>query len=87
MDVLKLVDGKIPILIEVKGFFTDTFKEELIKILENYNGKIYFHAKNIFTYYKLKSIWKDKVFWILNPLRKRFDFLKTKYYKKILKAN
>ena len=83
--IIKLVDGKVTLLIEIKGYFSNVFKKKLIKILENYEGKVYFHAKNIFTYYALRKIWKEKVFWILNPLRKRFDFIKKKEYKKILK--
>lgn len=82
-DVLDLVKGKTTLLIEVKGFFSDKFKEKLINELKSYEGKIYFHAKNIITYFKLKSIWDDKVFWVLNPLRKRFNFIKTRNYRKI----
>lgn len=85
-DVLDIIEGKTPILIEVKGYFNDKFKIKLNDILSNYNGKIYFHAKNIFTFFKLRNIYGNKVFWILNPLRKRFNFIKEKAYKKILKS-
>lgn len=83
IDVLGIVDGKIPLLIEVKGIFGKKFQNELIKELEHYDGKIYFHAKNLLAYLKLKKIWGDKVFWVLNPLRKRFNFIKNRQYRKI----
>ena len=83
-NVLDIIDGKTTLLIEVKGFFNKKFEEKLVKLLDNYEGKVYFHAKNIFTFYKLRRIWKDKVFWVLNPLRKRFNFIKTKLYKDII---
>lgn len=82
-ETLKLVDGKIPLLIEVKGLLTYRFKIKLLQLLLNYKGVIYFHTKNLISYYKLKSIWGDKVFYILNPFRKRFLFLKNKYYRKL----
>ena len=85
-EVLSIVNGKTPILIEVKGYFDDEFERCLKFILKDYTGKIYFHAKNILTFIKLKSIFGKKVFWILNPLRKRFNFIKTRNYKQILKS-
>lgn len=85
-EALNTVNGKTPILIEVKGYFDNDFETCLNEILRNYEGKIYFHTKNIFTFLKLKSIFGKKVFWILNPLRKRFDFIKMRNYKKILKS-
>ena len=82
---LNVIKGKSPILIETKGKLTKRYKEELLKVLSNYNGKIYFHAKNIVTYFELKKLFGDKVFWILNPFRKRFEFIKGKDYKIIPK--
>ncbi|MEG0872429.1 MAG: glycerophosphodiester phosphodiesterase family protein [Clostridia bacterium] len=81
-EVLNLVSGKIPILIEVKGFFNIIFEEKLTNIIKKYNGRLYFHAKNLITYYRLRSLWKHRVFWILNPFRKRFNFLKSKKCRK-----
>lgn len=75
-ELLQLIQGSTVILIEVKGYLTNKYLSKLIEILDNYNGTYYFHAKNIFTYYKLVKIWQDKVFWVLNPFRKRFDFIK-----------
>lgn len=86
-DVLKLVKGNVPLLIEIKGFLNSRFNRMLLYYISNYEGKFYFHAKNIFTYFILRSLWKDKVFYILNPFRKRFNFIKSKYYKALAKNN
>ena len=67
-DVLKLIKGNVPLLIEIKGFLNKKFNRNLFYYMANYDGKFYFHAKNIFTYFILRSIWKDRVFFILNPL-------------------
>lgn len=84
-EVLQRIDGKIPLLIEIKGFFCRRFQEKLQEVLANYNGRIYFHLKNLIAYYRAKRIWKDKVFWVLNPFRKRFNFIKKKDYGDICK--
>ena len=84
-ECLKIIDNKVPILLEIKGYLNKEFKRKLIYIIYNYNGKVYFHVKNIFTYIILRRIWKDKVFYILNPFRKRFNFIKSRYYKKLTK--
>lgn len=81
-DVLNVINGNVPILIEVKGFLNNRFNSKLLYYISNYDGKVYFHAKNIITYFILRSIWFDKVFYILNPFRKRFNFIKSKYYRK-----
>ena len=85
-EVLKLVRGNVPLLIEIKGFLNTRFNRNLFYYISNYDGKVYFHAKNIFTYFILRSIWKDKVFYILNPFRRRFNFIKSKYYKTLNKT-
>lgn len=77
-EVLKLVDAKVALLIEVKGLINKEFENELIKELSDYKGVVYFHVKNLITYYSLRKIYKDKVFFILNPIRKRFNFIKSK---------
>ncbi len=77
-EALKVIDGKVTLLIEVKGLMNKRFENKIINMLSKYKGKLYFHAKNIITYYKLKSIYKDKVFWVLNPFRRRFNFIKAK---------
>ena len=83
-DVLDLVDSQVPILVEVKGTFDREYKENFLKAVGDYKGVIYFHVKNIVTYARLKKIFGDKVFFILNPFRKRFEFIKGKHYKKIV---
>lgn len=82
-DLLKLTNSKVPLLLEIKGFLTNRFKKRLLYLIINYDGNIYFHAKNIITYFKLRRIWKNKVFYILNPFRKRFNFIKSRYYKRL----
>lgn len=83
-EVFTLVNSTVPILIEVKGNFTNEYKENFFRALNNYQGNIYFHVKNIITYIRLKKIFGEKVFFILNPFRKRFEFIKGKHYKKIV---
>ncbi len=84
-DVLELVNGQVALLIEVKGCFNSKFKEEFLKEFESYPYKdnVYFHVKNVLAYFRLKRIYKDKVFYILNPFRQRFEFVKGKHYKKV----
>lgn len=79
-SALNIIAGKSPILIEVKGLFTKKYGKRLEGILENYKGPLYFHCKNILTYIRLKRVYGNKVFWVLNPFRKRFNFLKGKHY-------
>ena len=80
---LRKIANRSVLLIEVKGFMNKGYKEELVKVINNYNGKVYFHCKNIITYLILCKVYKKKVFWVLNPFRKRFNFLKGKHYKNI----
>lgn len=83
-DVFKAVNGEVPILIEIKGTFNQEYKDNFLKALDGYNGDIYFHVKNIITYCRLNKLYNGKVFFILNPFRKRFEFIKGKHYKKIV---
>jgi glycerophosphoryl diester phosphodiesterase len=78
---LKEINGSIPILIEVKDFLTKEGLSSIEKILSSYEGEVYFHTKNIITYYALKKAWKDRVFFVLNPFRKRFEFIKGADYR------
>lgn len=77
---LKQIACRSVLLIEVKGYMTKGYKLEFERILKKYNGKVYFHCKNIITYYKLTRMYPKRVFWVLNPFRKRFNFLKGKHY-------
>lgn len=83
-DVLKFVNGKIPILIEIKGSFNDEFKYNFQNIVQDYEGVIYFHVKNVLAYHRLKKLYGKRVFFILNPFRRRFEFIKGKHYKRIV---
>ncbi len=83
-DVLKMVKGRVSVLIEIKGLMTAVYQKELENVLENYSGKVFFHTKNIITYFKAKKVWKDNVFYVLNPCRKRFEFVKGKDYKNVV---
>lgn len=78
IDVLKLVGGKVALLIEVKGLLSLKHLEILLEVLSDYKGTVYFHVKNIFTYLILRKKFPSNTFYILNPIRKRFDFIKTK---------
>ncbi len=77
---LDVINGKSALLIEVKGLLTQKYFNELKRLLNKYNGKYYFHCKNIITYFKLNKYFPNKVFWILNIFRKRFSFVKGKHY-------
>ncbi len=83
-EVLNIVNGKTIILIEIKGIFTDYFKFKLLSIIKDYDGTLYFHTQNLISYFRLKNIFGSKVFWVLNPFRKRFNFIKDKYYKQLI---
>lgn len=76
-DVLKLVKGKVVLLLEIKGGINKKLKSELCRLLNTYDGKVYFHAKNILTYFYIKFIFGSQVFFVLNPFRKRFNFIKV----------
>lgn len=85
-DVLKLVNGKVELLVEVKGKFTKNFLKKLIYLQENYPDELYFHTKSIVQYFKLKrafgksNVKGKRVYYIFNPFRKRFNFVKGKDY-------
>lgn len=83
-DVLDMVNGRVPVLIEIKGRMTKLYQKELENILSNYEGKVFFHTTNIITYIKAKKVWKENVFFVLNPFRKRFEFVKGKDYKRVV---
>lgn len=83
-DVLKMVQGRVAVLIEIKGLMSKSYQNELECILLNYEGKVFFHTKNIITYFRAKRVWKENVFFVLNPFRKRFEFVKGKDYKNVV---
>lgn len=89
-EALKTVSGKVPVLIEVKGQMTKSYLKELLEIVNDYdlfkNGQygLYFHTKNIETYFILRAIFEERVFYVLNPFRKRMKFVKSSDYKRQL---
>lgn len=57
-SVLKLVRGKVPILIDVKGNTNNyLLEEEILKLLENYQGEIYIQS---FQVKSLNYMWKKQ---------------------------
>lgn len=83
-QVLDMVSGRVPVLIEIKGTMHKAYQKELERIVASYNGEVYFHTKNVISYFRAKKVWKDNVFYILNPFRKRFQFVKGKDYKRVI---
>ena len=83
-EVFDLVDGKVDLLVEVKGKIYDEYKEALIKLAQGYNGKLFFHTKNICTYFTLRKCFKysdeKRVYLVLNIFRRRFQFVKGSDY-------
>lgn len=86
-DVLKLVDGKVELLVEVKSKLTQDFLNQLISLQAEYPHELFFHTKDLFQYIKLKRTFKNsslngkRVYYILNPFRKRFNFVKGRDYR------
>lgn len=85
-DVLKLVNGKVDLLVEVKGKLNKKFLRKILFYQEIYPDEMYFHTKDISQYFKLKRLFGKsatkgkRVYYILNPFRKRFNFVKGKDY-------
>lgn len=85
-EALKLIKGQVDVLIEVKGKFNHEYAKSLFAIQNEYSEEMYFHTRNVFTYYKLKRLFWDstngqkRVYLILNIFRKRFNFVKGKDY-------
>lgn len=86
-DVLKLVDGKVELLVEVKSKLTQDFLDQIISLQAEYPHEFFFHTKDLSQYIKLKRIFGKsnlngkRVYYILNPFRKRFAFVKGRDYR------
>ncbi len=80
-DVLDLIEGKVLVLIEIKGFMNEEFEEKFNILVDKYRKEhkslLFFHCKEIRTYFKLRKKYGYYSFWVLNPLRKRFPLLKV----------
>lgn len=86
-EALKVVNGQQVVLLEIKSNLDKQFRAELFKTLYEYGHfeMLYFHSKNILNYLKLKFVFEDRVFWVCNPLRRRFNFIKGADYKRVIK--
>lgn len=84
-DVLTFFNGEIPALIEIKGYLNKDFRKKLMIIISQYEirnqTRVYFHTKNLISYWKLCYLYPKRVFWVCNIFRKRFDFIKGSDYK------
>ena len=92
-QLLHILNGKVPILIEVKDVNNNNkFEEELVKILDNYKGKFAIQSMNPFVidwFYKNRKdyvigliIFNDLNYNILKEYTKKIDFISV--YKKQL---
>lgn len=95
-QVMHIVDGKVPILIEVKDVNNNSkFEEELVKILDNYKGKFAIQSMNPFVidwFYKNRKdyiigliVFNELNYNILKKYTKKIDFISV--YKKQLPLN
>lgn len=92
-QVMHIVDGKVPLLIEVKDMNNNSkFEEELVKILDNYKGKFAIQSMNPYVidwFYKNRKdyiigliVFNDLNYKIVKKYIKKIDFISV--YKKQL---
>ena len=92
-QVMHIVDGKVPIIIEVKDVDNNSkFEEELVKLLDNYKGEFAIQSMNPFVidwFYKNRKdyvigliIFNNLNYNILKKYTKKIDFISV--YKKQL---
>jgi len=92
-QVMHIVNGKVPILIEIKDMNNNSkFEEELIKILDNYEGEVAIQSMNPFVidwFYKNKKeyvigliVFNDLNYKLVKKYIKKIDFISV--YKKQL---
>lgn len=83
-EALKIIDGKVPILLEIRGNVKKEYLLELENVISEYNGKVYFETKDIRVYFILRKKYKYKnekrVYYVFNLFRKRFQCIKEKDY-------
>ncbi len=81
-EALTLINGQVPVLIDVKGYMSNSYRRELMYTLGRYNGIVYLHTDSLRTYFILVTVFgKYNVFWVFNVFRKRFQFIKSHHYK------
>ena len=79
-DVLKIIDGKVPILIEVRSEYKKgKFEAKLAQILDQYNGLFAIQSFNIKT---LKWFYKNRPDYIIGHLVCKKNFRKDYFFKK-----
>ena len=85
-EVLNLINGRQTILIEVKAALNKEYRRELLRELYEYNHfeTVYFHTKNLYNFIILKIIFGERVFFVFNMFRKRFNFIKGRDYKRVI---
>jgi len=92
-QVMHIVDGKVPILIEIKDVDNNSkFEEELVKILDNYKGEFAIQSTNPFVidwFYKNRKdyvigliVFNDLNYKLVKRYVKKIDFISV--YKKQL---
>lgn len=92
-QVMHIVDGKVPILIEVKDVDNNSeFEEELVKILDNYKGEFAIQSTNPFVidwFYRNRKdyvigliVFNDLNYKLVKKYVKKIDFISV--YKKQL---
>lgn len=67
-DVLRLVNGKVPLLIEIKQQKQKGIEETLLNELESYSGEYAFQSFDPFVLFNLKKLNKNAVFGLLAGL-------------------
>lgn len=65
-EVLELINGKVPLLIETKVDNPGKLEEEMTKLLDNYNGKFAIQSFNPFSLYWFKKHRKEYIRGILS---------------------
>ena len=95
-QVINIVSGKVPIIIEVKDVDNNSkFESELVKILDNYKGKFAIQSMNPFVidwFYKNRKnyvlgliVFNDLNYKLVKKYTKKIDFISI--YKKQLPLN
>ena len=80
-QVMHIVDGKVPLLIEVKDMNNNSkFEKELVKILDNYKGKFAIQSMNP---YVIDWFYKNRKYYIIGLIV--FNDLNYKIVKKYIK--
>lgn len=89
-DVLKLVGGRVVLLIETKTIkFNGKLEKELSKLLDNYKGSFAIQSFNIYSIYWFKKNRKNYIRGIIssNPFKSSINIFSTILYNIILKIN